>query len=179
MNETTLSRETVFSGRIFDVERLQVQLADGTRSVRDIIRHSGAVGIIAEREDGAFVFVRQFRKAQERVLLEIVAGTLEEGEDPALCAARELEEETGHRAEAITHIGFVLPSPGYVDERIELYHARLVGAPAGQKLDADERVERAVLTRAEVEAAIDSGELCDGKSIAAWHLYLRKIVRAG
>jgi ADP-ribose pyrophosphatase len=178
MHEATLSSETVFKGRIFDVERIHISLADGTRSVRDVIRHSGAVGVLAEQPDGRFVFVRQYRKAQERVLLEIVAGTLKRGEDPRLCAGRELEEETGWRAGELISLGPVLPSPGYVDERIELFYARLAGEAGAQALDPDERVEPVALTRAEVEAAIDAGTLCDAKSIAAWHLYLRKVARA-
>lgn len=178
MNEETISTRTVFHGRIFDVDRVDVRLEDGTTSVRDIVRHSGAVGVVARRPDGRYILVRQFRKAHERELLEIVAGTLDENEDPRVCAERELEEETGHRALSITALGPILPSPGYVDERIELFYAELSAEASGQKLDDDERVVTVALTAEEIEERIASGALRDAKSIAAWFLHLR-LVKAG
>ena len=110
MLEKTISSEVIFKGLIYDIERIAVELDDGTRSNRDILRHPGAVGVIARKpEDGRFAFVRQYRKAIEQVTLECVAGTLEPGEDPKICAARELAEETGYQAGELIHLGRLCP----------------------------------------------------------------------
>ena len=74
LSEKTLTKKTLYAGRILSLELQEVELPDGTRAPRELIRHAPAVGVLARRPDGAFVFVRQFRKAVERVMLEVVAG---------------------------------------------------------------------------------------------------------
>jgi ADP-ribose pyrophosphatase len=174
MIEKTLNSEIVFDGLIFDVERLEIGREDGSRSARDVIRHHGAVALVTRKPDGQYVFVRQYRKAVEQMMLEIVAGTLEKGEDPVDCAKRELLEETGYIADEITHLGAIYPSPGYVDEKIDLYFAPVTGEGLGVP-DADERLEPLEMNHAEVEAAITEGTFTDAKSLAAWMLYCRKV----
>ena len=101
MYEKTLSRKTVYEGRILSVDVLDVELEDGRTSVREIVCHGVAVAIIAKLPDGRFVFIRQFRKAMERVCFEVVAGNCDIGEDEADSAARELQEETGYTAQSM------------------------------------------------------------------------------
>ncbi len=172
--ENTLDSNIAFSGRALTLEVVSIDIGDGRRSVREIIRHPGAVVVLAERPDGAFVFVRQYRKAIETLLLETVAGTLEPGEDPKDCAVRELQEESGYVAETIESLGTIVPAPGYSSEKLYVYYAR-IGMEAGPlSPDEDERIDVVHLTPKEVEDAIDCGELWDAKTLAAWLRYTRR-----
>ena len=176
MLEKTVKSETMFKGLIFDVERIDIEMPDGRLSRRDVIRHAGAVGVIARKPDeGKFVFVRQYRKAIEQVTLECVAGTLEPNENPMVCAARELAEETGYESGELIRLGQCCPSPGYLDEKIELYYTEIVGVGHGEQ-DEDENCEPVELTAAEIDAAIDAGDIVDSKTLSAWLLYRRKFV---
>ncbi len=176
MMEDTLNQEVVFAGRALRLEVLTIDIGEGRTSQREVIRHPGAVVVLAERPDGRFVFVRQYRKAVETLLLEMVAGTLEPEEAPADCAKRELQEESGYGATSLSFLGTIVPAPGYSSEVLHVYHAH-IGMEAGAlSPDEDERIEVAHLTRAEVEHAIDNGELCDAKTLAAWFLYIRRTV---
>lgn len=96
--EKPLTEETTWTGRIFSISRLNVELPDGREAVRDVVRHCGAVAVVALTDDGRICLVRQYRTAIDRVTVEIPAGKLDPGEDPLDCAHRELLEETGYTA---------------------------------------------------------------------------------
>ncbi len=174
MEKTIGSREG-FAGRALRLEVVDIELADGTRSVREIIRHPGAVVVLAELADGRFVFVRQYRKAIEMALLEAVAGTLEPGEDPEACARRELQEESGYRASTLTALGRIVPAPGYSSEWLYLYHARTEDGRGEMAPDEDERITVELYDGGEIDAMIRSGALLDAKTLAAWGLYRQKM----
>ena len=179
MKEQTITKSTIFQGRIFDLEQHQITTASGGESVREFLTHPGAVGIVLKLEDGKFLFVRQYRKAVESESLEIVAGTLEVGEDPAYCAERELAEESGYAVNNLTPLGVLLPSPAILSERIHLFYAEAVGEAKALSLDEDEHVEVEIYTADEVDALIVSGAICDGKTISAWQLYKLKVEANG
>jgi ADP-ribose pyrophosphatase len=171
MPEPTLKSETVFAGRLLRVERLDVALDSGRRSVREVVRHPGAVVILPRLPDGRWVLVRQFRKAIERELLEAVAGTLEPGEDPAACAVRELAEETGYAAGALHKLGSMFPAPGYTDECLHVFQTDVAGPAAGHRPEEDERIEIVRVTPAELTALIRDGRIEDAKALAAWAMW--------
>jgi len=174
MEEKTISFTSEFKGRIFDLERHQVRMPDGSESIRDIIRHPGAVGVVAQHANGKFVFVKQYRKAIEHITTEVVAGTLDPGEDPMECAKRELTEETGYTAIDIEYLGRIHPSPGYIEEKIELYFAT-VDEQGETNPDEDENVEAFLLTAEEAVEMILNGQITDSKTVAAWLFYEKRI----
>src|SRR5690554_1802472 len=119
LEERMLDSEQVYRGVLLDVRRDRVSLPDGTESVREYIRHPGAVVVIALHDDGRIVFERQYRYPLQRVFLELPAGKIDVGEDVELCARRELREETGFEAREWGYVGVFHPCIGYSDERIE------------------------------------------------------------
>ena len=173
MPERTVSSSTVFAGRLLTVEVQDVELEPGVQARREIVRHPGAVAVIAHDTDGRFLFVRQYRKAIERDLLEIVAGGLEPGEPPRDAAEREMAEETGRPVRSLTQLGSMYPAPGYTSELIHLFAAELDKGRVTREGDADERIAVVHLTRDEVEAQIAAGNIQDGKTLAAWLLFTR------
>ncbi len=173
--EKTLDVKRVFEGRALTIEVVAVELPDGRRSTREIVRHRGAAVILGERPDGRYVWVRQYRRAVSETLLEAVAGCLEPGEAPEACARREMEEESGYAVLALEKLGVIVPCPGYSEERLHLFHAKVTQEPSAQRPDFDENVEPVVMTAEEVDAALDAGELIDGKSIAIWLLWRRRL----
>lgn len=171
MFEKTLSTKTIFEGRIIRVETLEVELETGQRAYRELVRHQGAVAVIARRPDGKFLFVKQFRIGSQQVMLEVVAGILETGEDPEACARRELKEETGHDAVSIRSLGHIFPTPGYVDEKIRVFFADVDHVAGERELDHDERLEVVPLSADEFRDLIRRGEVTDAKTLAMWTLF--------
>lgn len=176
MNERTIASKTVFDGRLFRIDVLDVELDSGKRTVREIVRHPGACAILAQcsGDDDRFVFVRQFRKAAEIELLEVVAGTLDPGESPDACALREVREETGYEVETLRRLGVCYPAAGYTQEKLHLYYARLKPSPGPRAPDEDEQLEVQYASAAEVEEMIAQGDIVDGKTLAIWLLYSKQ-----
>lgn len=150
---------------------MDVELEDGRRSTREVVRHNGAVAALVRRDDGLFVLVRQFRKAVERVMLEVVAGTLEPGEAPEACVEREIAEETGYRPRNISRLGHIFSAPGFCSERLDIFFAQTCPEHGAPSPDGDERLETALLRGEEIEAMIGAGEIHDAKTLAAWAMY--------
>lgn len=175
MCETTLSRTEIYRGRLIVVENHTVRLPDGRRSQRDIVRHPDAIAVVAELADGRFVMVRQYRKAIEQASLELPAGCLEAGETPAACARREIQEETGYAVQELTALGSVYSSPGFCDETLWLFHARLSDDAAPPQPDADEDIAVEFMTRDTLEAAMLDGRIRDAKTLAAWWLFTQRM----
>jgi ADP-ribose pyrophosphatase len=168
MTDPTLIRATpAFTGRLVKVEVHEVRLPNGAETKLEIMRHPGASAIVPVLDDGRVVLVHQFRyAAAASFLYEVPAGTLLPDEPPERCARRELEEETGYRAESIERLISIWPTPGFCDERIHLFLAR--GLRRGTaKLDHDEVLETATFPFDEALAMIGRGEIQDGKTIAA------------
>lgn len=170
MHEKTVGSKTVFQGRILNLEVLDVELPDGRRSRREIIRHGAAVAVVARRRDGRFVFIRQFRKALDRAVFEVMAGNWDPGEKAETAAVRELKEETGYEPDSIRFLSSIYPSVGYCDERIDIFFAE-VNEPGETDFDHDEQIETVLLTEKEVEDMIRAGDVQDGKTLAAWALW--------
>ena len=168
LTEKTLAAERKYTGKIISVDLLDIEMPDGRRAKREVVRHGNAVAVLARRPDGKFVFVRQYRKAAEEALVEVIAGGLEPGEEPMDGARRETAEETGYEVTDIKFLTTIICTPGYCEERIHLYFAELSATPHAQDQDPDENVHPVILTEAEVEDAIRSGAIFDSKTLSAW-----------
>ena len=166
--EKTLATERKYTGRIISVDLLDIELPDGRKAKREVIRHGNAVAILARRPDGRFVFVKQYRKAAEEALVEVIAGGLEPGEDPVEGAKRETAEETGYEVKSIQFLTTIICTPGYCEERIHLYFAELADGRHAQDQDPDENVYPVILSAEEVEDGIRRGTIFDSKTLSAW-----------
>lgn len=164
--ETMLHRETVFDGKVIHVTLDEVRLENGKTAMREIVRHHGGACVAALTAEGALCFVRQFRYAYEKELLELPAGKLEKGEDPFLAAKRELEEEMGVTAEEYADLGIFYPTCGYCNEIIHLYAAKGLHRTE-QHLDPDEFVTTLTIPFEEAQQMALDGRINDGKTIAA------------
>jgi len=162
----TLSREVVFRGRKVTLEVHRIRDASGREATREVVRHGGSVAVLAEPEPGVVLLERVWRYPMGETLLEIPAGTLEEGEDPAACAVRELAEETGYRAERVRPLLTVATSPGFLTERITIFRAEDV-RPGPAAPEAGEQIETVLVPVEEALRMVADGRIADGKTVCA------------
>ena len=163
--EKTLSSELIFKGRVVSLRVDTVTTTDGRTVKREIVVHNGAVAMVAIDEKDNILLVRQFRTPAGKVLLEIPAGTIEAGEKPDDTVPRELQEETGYIPQKVVKLGGFYSAPGFSTEFIHIY---LTTDLKPSWLEADDTAE-IELTRVpvnEVKKLIDSGAICDAKSVA-------------
>lgn len=171
-SETLVQRALAWKGKRIAVHVDEVRLASGRTAQREVVVHPGAVGILAQTAARDVVLVRQYRHAVGKLLLEIPAGGLEPGESPQVAAGRELAEETGYIAGRIEHVSTFYTTPGFTNEALHLFRALdLKSGPA--QPDEDEVIEVVTLGAKQIELALRSGEIEDGKSLVAllWWLY--------
>ena len=162
--EQTVSRETVFRGRLLEVRRDRIRLPDGGEATREFIVHPGAVMIVPLLHDGRLVMERQWRYPLERVMLEFPAGKLEAGEPTLACAQRELLEETGYEAAEWALAGVLHNAIAYSNERIEIWFAR--GLTAGERrLDEGEFLDLELVDEAELDRLCAAGAVTDAKTL--------------
>jgi ADP-ribose pyrophosphatase len=162
--EERIASQMIYSGRLVNLRVDRVRLPFGKEATREVVEHRGAVGLVPLDEQGRVLMVRQYRVPASRVLLEIPAGTLEEGEDPLACAQRELQEETGYAADCLEPLAAFYSAPGFCTEYLHIFRATgLRNNP--RRADVDENI---VLERVHLCEALDMvrrGDICDAKSI--------------
>lgn len=166
----------IYEGAIIRLRQDEVELPDGTRTQREIIEHPGAAAIVPLDDDGNVCLVSQYRDAVGKRLLEIPAGKLKAGEDPADCARRELREELGLEAGQLEHLATFYSTPGFCDEVMHVYLARGLVATTVE-LDREEFIEPRRLPLEPVTGLLQ--ELNDAKSIAGILLAKGSLERRG
>lgn len=164
LTETILDSRMVWRGDCLSVEDTTVRLPNGSLGHRDIVRHPGAVAVIALTDDGKIVLVHQYRTPLEQVTVEIPAGKMEPGEDPATAAARELMEETGYLAERMAYLGPIASAPGYSDELLHLYMAMGLSF-VGASPDDDEFINVDLVDLNEMVDQVLDGKVIDAKTV--------------
>jgi ADP-ribose pyrophosphatase len=162
----TISRETIYRGHAFNVRRDEVRFPNQHTIVLDIIEHVGAVTILPIDAEGRILFVRQYRHATGKELLELPAGTLKAGELPDDCALREIREETGFAAGSLIKLGEFFLAPGYSTEYMVVYLANELHRDPLPG-DEDEFISLEAIPIQQAYNLAFNGELQDGKSLAA------------
>ncbi len=166
LEETQIAANTLFSGRIINLRVDDVRLKDGTPTKREYVEHRGGAAILALNDKDEVCLVRQFRYPYREAIWEIPAGKLEAGELPDVTAVRELGEETGFVAEKVEEMGRLYPSPGYTNEVLYIYFARVCGSGAPHP-DEGELVKTVLVPFSEAVKMVESGEIKDAKSCFA------------
>jgi ADP-ribose pyrophosphatase len=166
---TLVSTSRLYSGRVIDLDLDTVRFPDDSTGQLEILRHPGASAVVPFLDpptagDPRVILIRQFRHAADGYIWEVPAGRLDAGESPETCAARELEEETGMRAERLERLTTICTTPGFTDERIHLFLA-LGLEPGAEHREADEFMELHTLRWSQVMGMIERGEVIDGKTL--------------
>ena len=168
-----LDRQLKYEGNILKIYEDRV-LANGHEARWDFIHHDGAAAVLPVADDGKILMVRQYRNALDRYTLEIPAGKLDEpGEPKVECAFRELEEETGFKAETMEYLMTINTTVAFCDEAIDLFVARDL-VKTEQHLDADESIDVEEWEVKDLLELIYGGKLTDGKTVAAIMAYAQR-----
>jgi ADP-ribose diphosphatase len=156
--------KNIYTGKVITLNVDRVTLPNGVDVDLETIRHPGAAAVVPIKEDGTVVLIRQFRHAAGGYIYEIPAGKLHAGEEPLVCAARELEEEIGYRAASFELLSSIFTAPGFADEVIHVYKA--TGLTEGrQQLDADEVLEIVEMSLSDAIDKVIDGTIRDAKTI--------------
>ena len=161
-----ISRERVFEGKVFNVDRERVTLPHGTTVILDVVRHPLSVVILPVPEPGHLILIRQYRHAVKQWLWEAPAGSVDEGETPEVAARRECHEEIGQVPETVVRLGAMFPTPGYCDEQMIFF--RVSGLAEGAEAaagDEDEDIQAQTFTIRDVRDMVRRGEIVDMKTI--------------
>ena len=173
LREHRISSEDVYTGQFLKLKNDIVRLPDGGQTFREYLIHPGAIAIMPILDDGRILLERQFRYPVDTAMIEIPAGKLESGEDPLLCAQRELLEETGYTAKTWEFLGRIHPVISYSTEFIDIYLAK--DLTAGQRcLDEGEFLDVFAATLDQMHDWIAQGKITDVKTIiSVYHLARR------
>ena len=163
LREERISGEDIYGGIFLNMKRDKVSLPDGGEAVREYLTHPGAVAVLAILDDGRVLLERQYRYPIAKACIEIPAGKLEIGEDPLLCAKRELEEETGYTATKWSYIRRIHPVISYSTEFIDIYFAEGL-MPGKSHLDAEEFLDVFAAPLEQLLAWVEDGEITDVKT---------------
>ena len=165
LRETQLTSERIFSGRIINLRLDEARLSSGIIARREVVDHPGAVALVAMPDRDHVLLVEQWRYAADEALLEIPAGTLTPGEDPAACALRELAEETGCTTANLTPLVSFWSAPGFTTERMYVFLAQGL-TPCHADADEDEIIHPLTVAWQDALAMCLDGRIRDAKSIA-------------
>lgn len=155
----------IYEGKRLSVEKRRVTLPTGGFVERIVVHPGDAVAILPIRGDSAVYLIRQYRYAIDQYIYEAPAGTLNPGEDPLDTARRELIEETGFQAGTFIPRGFIYTTPGFTDEKIHLFEAHSLTPSCEYEKDEDEIIEVQKVEQKELFGMIESGKICDAKTI--------------
>ncbi len=170
-----ISRNNIYKGRIIDVFYDDVELSDGSKTIREVVAHKEGSAIVAVNDKNEIILVKQFRYPVGKDVVELPAGLIDEGETPLEAAKRELKEETGYIANEWIHLTSTYSSPGWQDEKVHIFAAKDLKHVSDQELDGDEELIFYKEPFDDILQKVNSGEIIDGKTIIGvmiyWHRY--------
>jgi ADP-ribose pyrophosphatase len=169
--EKKLATEQIYHGRVVNIRRDTVEKAGGRKTTREVVEHSDCVAVVALDEQANVLLVRQFRHPVGKFLLEIPAGGIDPGEAPVDSARRELQEEIGYLPRKIDELGGFYSVPGYGTEYLHCFLATEL-VPSQMVAEDTDDIELVRVSLDQLPRLITSGEICDGKSIAALLMFL-------
>jgi ADP-ribose pyrophosphatase len=169
--EKTLAIQQIYQGHAVNIHVDTVEKASGKKTTRDVVEHSDCVAVVVLDEQDNVLLVRQFRHAVDRFLLEIPAGGIDPGEEPIDAVRRELQEEIGYFPRKIDKLGGFYSIPGYGTEYLHCFVATDL-VPARLMAEDTDDIELVRISPDEIPKLIASGEICDGKTIAALLMFL-------
>lgn len=172
--EPTIQSKRIYEGKVVGLRVDTVRLPNGREATREVVEHGESVAIVPVDAEGNVILVRQYRKAVGRTLLEVPAGSVEEGEDPEACARRELLEETGYTASHIEPIASFYTTPGFCTERMHAYLATGL-MPGEAQPEFDEQIEVVPVPLQKVGELIHDRAIQDGKTLTSLLLVLERL----
>jgi ADP-ribose pyrophosphatase len=172
MNYRIVKSDVIYSGKVFNIKVDQIEYKTGNKAIREVAEHPGGAVVVPVTKEGKIVMVTQHRFPVNEILLELPAGKLSKGEDPKLCAVRELEEETGYKSDNVNKLGSIFTTPGYSTEKLWIYLAKDLKPGDHNREEGEFGMEVFELSLKEVEEKIYNGEIVDGKTICG--IYLAK-----
>jgi ADP-ribose pyrophosphatase len=166
-----ISRERVYEGKVFSVDRERVRLPHGPTVTLDLVRHSQSAVIVPVPEPGQVILIRQYRHAVKRWLWEVPAGSVDPGESPEAAAKRECHEEIRQVPETVVRLGALYPTPGYCDEEMVFFRVSGLSEPTeAAAVDEDEDIEAKTFTLREARDMVRRGDIVDMKTVVALSL---------
>ncbi len=172
MNFTVTKSDIIFQGKVFNVKMDEIEYdGTGNKAFRQVAVHPGGAVIVPVLDNGKIVLIKQYRYPHNEIIFELPAGKLEKGEDPQVCATRELTEETGYSAKKVSKLGRIYTTPGFCDEVLHIYlgQERIAGDHARE--EGEEDIEMFEFTLEEIDEKIRTGEIVDAKTICGVAMY--------
>ncbi len=169
--EETLSSRSVYDGRVIKLRVDKVRTADGREAEREVVEHSECVAVVAVDGDDNIILVSQYRQPIDKEILEIPAGGIDPGETPEDAVRRELQEEIGYLPGKVDRLGGFYSVPGYGTEYLHLFLATEL-APSRLQAEDTDSITVVPVSLADMPELIESGQVCDAKSIAGLYAYM-------
>ncbi len=173
-NFEIVESEIIFRGKVFEIQVDKIKYDSGNTAPREVVLHNGGAVVLAKTESGKIILIKQFRYPFKEELWELPAGKLEKGEDPLVCAGRELKEETGYSAKRITKLGSIFTSPGFCREELHIFYAEGLTEGNHAREEGEEGMTVHEFSPEEITQMIMKGEIKDSKTIAGMFYYLNR-----
>lgn len=171
MNFKIKHSEIKFRGKVFDLKVDEIVYDSGNEGIREVAIHPGGAVVVAVKENGKIIFVKQYRYPLDKSLIELPAGKLEENEDPMKCAVRELEEEAGYKTGKIEKLGSIFTTPGFCTEELHIYLAKDLEAGKHNREEGEFGMQILEYSLDEIEEKIKKSEIKDSKTICGIYMY--------
>jgi len=171
MNYRIKQSELIYKGNVFDIKVDKIEYDSGNKANREVVLHPGGAVVVGVTKENKIVLVKQRRYPMNKILIELPAGKLDKDEDPRMCAARELEEETGYRSNKLEKLGSIFTTPGYSSEELHIFTALNLVKGNHNREEGEEEMELLEYSLEEIENMVTENKIVDGKTISGIFLY--------